>query len=65
MNKEKLSNCPRVDVFGIWHHVWRHFVVVESSGPPPQPLVMGKTFKGKEERTFEEQFKGGEKKESL
>lgn len=42
MNKEKLSNCPGVDILGIWHGVWRHFVVLESSDPPPQPLNYGK-----------------------
>lgn len=58
MNKEKLNKCPRVDIVGVWHGIWRH-LVLESSGPPPQPLSMEKTFKGKEEKTFEEKFKGG------
>lgn len=45
--------------------MFRAFFFVESSGPPDSHLVMGETFKGKEEKTSEEKFKGGEKKKSL
>ena len=61
MNKEKLNNCPRVDIFGVWHGVCRHFVVLESSGPcpPHSHLVLEKTLKGKKEKTLKQKFKGG------
>ena len=47
----------------VWHLALRSeaFFFVESSGPPLSPLVMGETFKGKEEKTSEQKCEGGEK----
>lgn len=41
--------------------MFRTFFFVESSGLPYSHLVMGETFKGKEEKTSEEKFKEGKK----